>query len=145
MEDAINNIINPLLLDGQILLKISEDIRGNYIRIVIDSEIGITLNDTARLTKKLKKSRSFIDRYPDGCRLEVTTPGLNSSLKYPFQFKKNINRIINLYLKNKEMQESIQGRIVAVDEDIICIKNGNSNLSVPYENIESAKVMISFK
>ena len=46
------------------------------LRIVIDSEDKITLNDTTRLTKALRDSIEIDSKYPSGYRLEVSTPGL---------------------------------------------------------------------
>ena len=82
MNDTLRNIVETHLTKGQVLLDAREDLRGNYLRIVIDSEDNITLNDTTRLTKILRDSNEIDSIYPSGFRLEVSTPGLNNSLKY---------------------------------------------------------------
>ena len=90
MNDKLKNIVEPHLAEDHILLDAVEDPRGSYLRIIIDSENSITLDETTSLTKNLKVSAEFETMYPNGYRLEVSTPGLDNSLKFPFQYKKNI-------------------------------------------------------
>ena len=56
MINAIKNIIKQHLEDGQFLMDITHDVRGNFIRIVIDSEFVLTLDDTAKLTRSIKNA-----------------------------------------------------------------------------------------
>ena len=88
MINAIKNIIKPHLEDGHFLMDITHDVRGNFIRIVIDSEGVLTLDDTAKLTRSIKNASETLSEFPDGVRIEVSTPGLDCSLSEPFQFKK---------------------------------------------------------
>ena len=56
MSDEIINIIEPLLEDGQILMDVTHDVRGNFVRIIVDSESVLTLDDTAKLTRSIKNA-----------------------------------------------------------------------------------------
>ena len=56
MNDEIINIIEPFLEDGQVLLDVTHDVRGNFVRIIVDSEGIVTLNDTAKLTVCKRKN-----------------------------------------------------------------------------------------
>ena len=64
-------------MKDQILIDVNEKFESGFIRIVVDSEDTITLDDTTALTRRLLKSDEFNDRYPDGCRIEITTPVLD--------------------------------------------------------------------
>ena len=92
MSDEIINIIEPLLEDGQFLMDVTHDVRGNFLRIIVDSEGIVTLNDTAKLTRSVKERIEASLEFPEGVRIEVSTPGLDWSLSEPFQYKKNLNR-----------------------------------------------------
>ena len=89
MSNELINIIEPLLEDGQILMDVNHDVRGNFIRIIVDSERVLTLDDTAKLTRSIKNDIESLSEIPDGVRIEVSTPGLDWSLSEPFQYKKN--------------------------------------------------------
>tara|TARA_Y100001970_G_C14175857_1_gene826921 strand:- start:1348 stop:1785 length:438 start_codon:yes stop_codon:yes gene_type:complete len=145
MDEKINNIIVPHLINGQVLIDVFENVESGFVRIVVDSESSITLDETATLTKSLKRSNDFLNRYPDGCRIEVTTPGLDSQLEYPFQFKKNINRNIDISYKNNDDVNEIKCKILSADDDKVIVNYNNDNISISYNEIESAKVLVSFK
>ena len=72
MNDKLKNIVEPHLAEGHILLDAVEDPRGSYLRIIIDSENSITLEETTSLTKNLKNCLStkpitrILETYKDG-------------------------------------------------------------------------------
>ena len=84
MSYELINIIEPFLEDGQILMDVNHDVRGNFIRIIVDSEGALTLGDTAKLTRSIKNAIETLSEIPDGVRIEVSTPGLDCSLSEPF-------------------------------------------------------------
>ena len=86
MSYKLINIIEPFLEDGQILMDVNHDVRGNFIRIIVDSEGALTLDDTAKLTRSIKNAIETLSEIPNGVRIEVSTPGLDWSLSEPFQY-----------------------------------------------------------
>ena len=65
MEEKIKNIVEKHLNEDQVLVDVMESFESGFVRIVVDSETTITLDDTAKLTKKLIKSDEFNNRYPN--------------------------------------------------------------------------------
>ena len=145
MNDTLRNIVEPHLAKGQVLLDAREDSRGNYLRIVIDSEDNITLNDTTRLTKILRDSNEIDSIYPSGYRLEVSTPGLNNPLKLPFQYRKSINRNLAVSYIENEVEIKVKGKLVKVSDNKIELKYSDQSIIIYYEQIIDAKVLVSFK
>ena len=145
MNDTLRNIVEPHLANGQVLLDAREDSRGNYLRIVIDSEDNMTLSDTTRLTKVLRNSIEIDSLYPSGIRLEVSTPGLNNSLRFPFQYKKNINRTLVVSYIEKEVEVEVEGNLVKAGDNEIELIYSDKSIIINYENIIDAKVIVSFK
>ena len=145
MNDKLKNIVEPHLAEGHILLDAVEDPRGSYLRIIIDSENSITLDETTSLTKNLKGSAEFETMYPNGYRLEVSTPGLDNSLKFPFQYKKNINRCLRVAFNDNEMEKEFVGSLLVANDEIVEIASAKKSIKLTYEQITDAKVMVSFK
>ena len=145
MNDKLKNIVEPHLAEGHILLDAVEDTRGSYLRIIIDSENSITLDETTSLTKNLKGSAEFETMYPNGYRLEVSTPGLDNSLKFPFQYKKNINRRLRVAFNDDEMEKEFVGSLLVANDEIVEIASAKKSIKLTYEQITDAKVMVSFK
>ena len=132
-------------MKDQILIDVNEKFESGFIRIVVDSEDTITLDDTTALTRRLLKSDEFNDRYPDGCRIEITTPGLDYPLKYAYQFKKNINRKVNIRFRRDDKLDAINCKILSADDDTVMVKHRNSDIPILYNQIKDAKLILSFK
>ena len=145
MEEKIKNIVEKHLNGDQVLVDVMESFESGFVRIVVDSKSSITLGDTAKLTKKLIKSDEFNNRYPTGCRIEITTPGINAPLKKAYQFKKNINKNVKIRYRNEDQIDSIKCKILSADENSVLVKYDNTDIPIPYNQIEHAKILLSFK
>ena len=142
--NKITQIVENYLSSDLILMDISENTRGKYIRVVIDAERPVTLDDTTNLSKKLRNDDELDIRFPDGFRLEVTTPGLNKALESPFQFRKNIDRKLKINFSNGDGAQSITGTLIDVNDKCVYIRDSGQEFSLRYDQINSAKVLISF-
>ena len=145
MEKKIKNIVENHLSKDQVLIDVMESFESGFVRVVVDSEGTITLDDTAKLTKKLIKSDEFNDRYPNGCRIEITTPGVDAPLKKAYQFKKNINKNVKISYRNEDQIDSIKCKIISADDDSVLVKHDNNDIPIFYDQIEHAKILLSFK
>ena len=145
MSDEIINIIEPLLEDGQILMDVTHDVRGNFVRITVDSVSVLTLDDTAKLTRSIKNAGDTLSKFPDGVRIEVSTPGLDCSLSEPFQFKKNLNRNLDVIYDDNKSSTKVTGKIISVGNESFELESGNKTLSLSYDQVKSALVKLSFK
>ena len=125
-------------------MDISENTRGNFIRVVIDAERPVTLDDTTNLSKKLRNDDELDIRFPDGFRLEVTTPGLDKALESPFQFRKNIDRKLKINFSNGDGAQTITGTLVDANDTCVYIRDSGQDFNLDYDQINSAKVLISF-
>ena len=145
MSDKIINIIEPFLEDGQILMDVTHDVRGNFVRITVDSESVLTLDDTAKLTRSIKSASETLSEFPDGVRIEVSTPGLDCSLSEPFQYKKNLNRTLDVVYDDKKSSAKFTGKIIRVGDKFFELESDDNILSLSYDQVRSALVKVSFK
>ena len=145
MNDTLISIVKSHISTGHVLLDVTEDKRGNYIRVVIDSEGTVKLDDTTQLSKSLRDSNEINARFPGGFRLEVTSPGLDQPLQYPFQYQKNVDRQLKVTYIDGEIVRSLTGTIVHADDDSVTLKEGIHDVNISYDQIKLAKVKISFK
>jgi ribosome maturation factor RimP len=142
--NKITQIVENYLSSDLILMDISEDTRGNFIRVVIDAERPVTLDDTTNLSKKLRNDGELDIRFPDGFRLEVTTPGLDKGLESPFQFRKNIDRKLKITFSNGDGTQTITGTLIDANNTCVFLKESGQEFSLRYDQINSAQVLISF-
>jgi ribosome maturation factor RimP len=144
LESKIKNIANNALSTNQRIVNVNSNIGTGYVRIVLDGDKNISLNDTTKMTKLLKKSADFTNLFPKGYRLEVTSPGVDSPLLFPFQFKKHIGRKINITLKNKFDDSNVEALIENANESYLFLVINKENFKVKYKSIVVAKLKILF-
>ena len=142
--NKITQIVENYLSSDLILMDISENTRGNFIRVVIDAERPVTLDDTTNLSKKLRNDDELDIRFPDGFRLEVTTPGLDKALESPFQFRKNIDRKLKINFSNGDGAQTITGTLIDANDTCVYIRDSGQDFNLNYDQINSAKVLILF-
>tara|TARA_Y100001934_G_C12288949_1_gene743755 strand:+ start:37 stop:483 length:447 start_codon:yes stop_codon:yes gene_type:complete len=145
MNEVIENIIQENLLPGQVLLDNKLEEAGSFIKVVIDSEKSISLGETTYLTRVLSDSESLGSLFPKGFSLEVSTPGILEPLKFPFQYRKNINRDIDIHYSDKGKDKKLTAKIIYADDSHVKLVKDNESFYLSYQNIKSAKIKLSFK
>ena len=77
--------------------------------------------------------------------LKYLHQALNNSLRFPFQYKKNINRTLVVSYIEKEVEVKVEGNLVKASDNEIELKYSDKSIIINYENIIDAKVIVSFK
>mgnify|MGYP001238133053 CR=1 FL=1 len=143
--EILKNIVESNLGDDIYLMDLVHDAKTDFIKITIDSPNDIPIGKTSYIAKRIKNNENIISMFPNGCRLEVGTPGVGSSLNHNFQFKKNIGRKISLnhFGSDNENISKIY-KLIDSDESGVKVKNKNVEIFIHYEKIVSAKIKVSF-
>ena len=126
------------------LLSFKYNPRSSFIKIVIDSINKISIEDTAVLAKNIKNDDYIVSNFPEGIKLEVGTPGVGSELERTFQYKKNIGR--NIEVEYRDGIEIIKKTylLADVEKNSIIVKENNKKKDIPFINIKSARIKVSF-
>ena len=144
--ENLKNIVKSNLVDDIQLMDLVHDSKSNYIKIIIDSPNDISIGKTSHIAKRIKNDENIISMFPNGCRLEVGTPGIGSNLNHSFQYKKNIGRKISLtYLGSDNESISKVYKLIDSDESGVKVKNNNIEFFINFEKIVSAKIKVSFE
>ncbi len=140
----LEDIIDSMLGKDIFIVSVKEVLRQNLVRIVVDAERHISLDKTAEIAKKIRESKEIRELFPDGVRIEVSTPGVTAPLEYMYQYKKNIGRKLNILLQG-ELKNNIRGILKEVkSEGIHVISNGKRIQFYPFDEIRKATVQVSF-
>jgi ribosome maturation factor RimP len=116
------------------------------LRVFIDKEGGVTLDDCERFSKGLGAVLDVEDLFPGPYTLEVSSPGLNRPLKGIKDFEKNIGKLIRIVTVEKiENQSFFMGRIMKVDSDFIYLLVNKCEICIPFEKISKARLEVEFK
>jgi ribosome maturation factor RimP len=127
---------------------------ANIIRLEIDAEEGsVSIDDCIRVSRNIEHN---LDREDQDFELSVSSAGLDKPLRVYKQYPKNIGRTIKV--KTAE-GEKIEGQLCAVDSEKIELvyhevlkvegkkkkEKVEKRVVVPFNNIEEAKIVVSFK
>ena len=139
--DRINNIIADIMPKDLVLIDLEQD--KSSIRIIVDSVKSVDLDTTAYIAKKIRNSESLNKYLPEDFQLEVSSPGIDSPLTHPFQYKKNIGR--QLKIKESSTSNEIKAKLTQVLEDgIIATDNKGKTIKFKFDEIESATIITVF-
>ena len=143
-KEKILKIIKSRDFTNYHILEVNVDQNTGYIKIIIDSEKRISLSDTAKISRLLTNDAAIDSLFPNGYKLEVSSPGINKPLEFPFQYIKNIGKDINISLINKPEFIEQNATIINANQEFVFLNIKNEKLQVSYDNIRYAKLNISF-
>ncbi len=83
IEQKVGELVGPLTDYNGLELVLVEFVkgpRGNILRLVIDKQGGVTLDDCSRLSRVVSDLLDVHDPVPGSYNLEVSSPGINRPL-----------------------------------------------------------------
>ena len=119
--------------------------RGKILRIYIDKENGVTIDDCADISRELSVILDVNDVIPNRYTLEVSSPGLRRPLKKIDDFKRFKGKLV--LVKTKETinnRKVFKGQLNDCQEDHIVIEIDNESYEIPFDLIKKANLEINF-
>ncbi len=116
-----------------------------YLRVIIDKEEGVSLDDCADLSRFLNAKLDQLDPIEENYFLEVTSPGVERELKRPEDFKRFTGKMVQLKLFTPfEGQKLFKGVLAGLESDLIKLTIGEKTIEVPKEKVSSTKLVVDF-
>jgi ribosome maturation factor RimP len=111
----------------------------SLLRIYIDKEGGVTLNDCENVSRQLSTVLDVKDLLKSAYVLEVSSPGLDRPLQTDRDYRRAIGRILKLSLMDEQGKtESLTGKLLeATDEEIIVEQDGKGR-NIPRSMVKRA-------
>lgn len=140
VNDLLKEKINALgydLYDVE-YVKVGKDF---FLRIYIDNEKGIDLNDCEKVSNEINSILDEADLIKDQYFLEVSSPGIERVLRKDEHLKANIGKNIEVRLfKPIEKQKQYIGELVGFNDEFIDVKIENI-ISIDRRNIAQIKTV----
>jgi ribosome maturation factor RimP len=127
----VRELIEPIVSDLHLDLYDVEQ-RGITMRITVDtqagSEAGVDLDQLALATRLISRELDHTDPIPGKYTLEVTSPGVERSLRTPEHFRREIGKELSVRLANVDAEERrLQGTLVAADDSTATLRIGEGD------------------
>jgi ribosome maturation factor RimP len=146
-EENINNVINEILKEKNFFL-IDLIYRGNpkqrIIELYVDSEKNVTAEDLAVLNRLINAKIEGKNLIESQYRLDVSSPGTDTPMKFLGQFPKHINRKFDVSYMSDEEPKKLSGKLIKVEGDTLVFLSNQNEITIDFKNIIKAKVLVSF-
>lgn len=115
-----------------------------YLRLYIDKEGGITINDCEEVSRLFSDKLDEEDFIGDAYIMEVSSPGLGRPLKKEKDFKRSIGKEVEIRTYRPiEKQKEFFGILSAYDETHVTITLDNQETRV-FQKAEIALIRLAF-
>ena len=120
------------------------DSRKRILEVFVDAEKNVSADDLAEMSRELNEIIESENLIKESYRLEVSSPGVDRPLKFLKQYPKHINRKFEVVYKSADSEEKFTGKLIAVERDLLTFQEKEKNILIKFNQIITAKVLISF-
>lgn len=133
----VRALIEPIVVDLGLELYDLEQ-RGGTLRVTIDTPPGssgsVNLDALATATRLISRELDHSDPIPGRYTLEVTSPGVERTLRLPEHFAREIGKEVALRLRpGDDGRRRIRGLLVGSTPESITVRTGANDDATPIE------------
>ena len=141
----VAELVRPILTDLALELYDCE-YAGGVLRITAHQQGGANLDTLALATRLISRELDHVDPVPGRYTLEVTSPGLERSLRRPAHFASSVGTEVTVRLSGESGDDRrIRGMVTAVDDTTVTITPaGGEARQVPFDRIDRAKTVFEW-
>ena len=115
------------------------------LRIYIDSENGILLDDCTKVSHQLSGVLDVEDPIQGNYQLEVSSPGADRPFFKLSQFQQYLGSTITVNLfKPINKRRKITGLIRKVEGDVVVLQEGDQTYDIPFKAMSKARLVPEF-
>jgi len=148
--ERVREIVEPLLADRSLEV-VDVEHRGAQLRVTVEragrgsgDDAGVDLDDISAATVIVSRALDEHDTLPGRYTLEVSSPGLERTLRTPAHFQRAVGESVRVKVKpdvdELEGERRIDGMLTAADDDGITVDGRR----VAYRHIERARTVFEW-
>lgn len=152
VTEVVAELVSPIVTDAGLELVDIEYVKEGrdwFLRVYIDKENGIDIEECGLISEKLSEKLDEIDPIPHNYFLEVSSPGAERPLKKDKDFERAIGK--NVFIKTYEPidgEKGFEGTLIEFTGEIIKvevkIKTRKKIIEIPFEKVANARLAVTF-
>jgi ribosome maturation factor RimP len=121
--------------------------RNGFVRLFIDSEDGITLDDCERVSNQVSALLDVEDPFPGHYVLEVSSPGVNRRIRKQEDFLRFVGERIKVQLQRprEDGRRRFTGVLTEVDEEGFSVEVDGEGHYLRFNDVETARLAPEIK
>ena len=120
--------------------------RSSVLRLVIDSQSGVSLDDCERVSNAVGAVLDAYDPIAGRYALEVSSPGAERPLRSEADWQGAVGRRVNLRLRSGDAEMVVEGRLVHLDADTADVeardRNRRRRITVARADVLAARIVV---
>ena len=145
MEGRIADVIGPVIAAAGMDLesvRVSAAGRRRLLRVVVDSDRGVSLDDAATISRKLSAALDASPVMGDfPYTLEVSSPGVDRPLTDPRHWRRAVGRLVQVTAADAG---PISGRVLAADSDGVTLDVAGDHRRFGYAALGAGAIQVEF-
>jgi ribosome maturation factor RimP len=142
--ERVHALVAPILVDlGLDLYDL--DFGAGLLKVTVDKPGGVDLGDLSLATRLINRELEHHDPVAGNYTLEVSSPGIERSLRRPDHYTRVIGSTVNVRLRDVTNESRrIQGVLVAADDHGITVRSEDdptAQRTITYEQIDRARTV----
>lgn len=114
-----------------------------YLRVYIDKEGGVTIDDCEAVSRALEAKLDEADPIEQAYILEVSSPGIDRPLKKDGDFVKYQGEMIDVKLyKAQDGRKQFQGRLLGLADGVVSLEEDGKTLAFERKDIASVRLAV---
>ena len=145
IEGRIADVIGPVIAAAGMDLesvRVSAAGRRRLLRVVVDSDRGVSLDDAAAISRKLSAvldAAPVMGDFP--YTLEVSSPGVDRPLTDPRHWRRAVGRLVQVTAADAG---PISGRVLAADSDGVTLDVAGDHRRFGYAALGAGAIQVEF-
>ena len=144
-------LIKPIVSDlGLDLYDI--EYSGGVLRVVVDTQPGgpegVSLDNIALITRLVSREFDHSDPIPGHYTLEVSSPGLERTLREPRHFQREVGKSVAVRLESPlNGERRVQGELIAATDEGITVRVADKEMTevnIPFSIVDRAKTVLNW-
>ena len=150
-EARIADVIRPVIATAGMDLesvRVTAAGRRRLLRVVVDSDRGVSLDDAAALSRQLSAALDTVAVMGDfPYTLEVSSPGVDRPLTDPRHWRRAAGRLVRVTVTDSSGARPVSGRIAAADADAVTLEiegDPKTRRRFPYSVLGPGAIQVEF-
>lgn len=155
--DKITELVEPVLIEKGfelVLLEYRREMRDMVLRLFVDKEGGINLDDCAEISREVSVLLEVEDPIQSAYRLEVSSPGIDRPLVRRADYERFRDHLAKIKMSDKcdpdqrgHQRKTFTGKLLGLRDDMVRLEQTDKKggiVELPLCDIERANLEIEF-
>jgi ribosome maturation factor RimP len=117
----------------------------DVLRVIVDRDGGVDVDTIAEIAEQVSRRLDLEGFAPGPYELEVSSPGIERSLRRPDEFRRHVGRTIRVKTSaGVTHRGTLTGELLEADDEAIAVEVDGDHVRVAYPDIVSARTVVDW-